>query len=517
MSPSPTAAPAGAAHTAHPSPAPSQLAVALAAGDGIGPEIMQATLDLFQAAGVHEQLHFVPVEMGAAVFAKGNSRGMTDEAIRTVESCGILFKGPMETPKGGGGKSINVTARKMWNAFANLRTFRTLPGVVTPYSKAGLNLHFHIVRENIEDTYGGVERRISNDVVECKRLISAPGSDEVCRFAFNTARRLGVKKVSCGHKANIMKLSDGLFLERFKAAAKDFPEIEHSDVIVDALCMNMVVKPQQYQMIVLPNLQGDIVSDLAAGLVGGLGFAPSANIGKHISIFEAVHGTAPDIAGLNKANPTSLILSGLMMLRHIGLSKQAAVIENALLKGLEEGVRTGDFGDSAKPVLTTTAFVSAIKDRLGGRPATVPAVDLPAAGGDTVTLVKAPAPQALEVIRTFTTPVRHVAGCDIYLETPLLPPVLAAELQRVCAESPFQLTLISNRGTQVWPSGSLFTECVDYYRVRFELKDGHRPGDFGQARCITLLDRVAEKFQVSSYELLRTFDGVKGYSLAQGQ
>lgn len=496
---------------------PSQLTIALAAGDGIGPEIMAATLDLFKAAGVCEHLHFKPVEMGASVFAKGNSRGMTEEAIKTVEECGLLFKGPMETPKGGGGKSINVTARKMWNAFANLRTFRTLPGVVTPYSRMGLNLHFHIVRENIEDTYGGVERRISSDVTECKRLISAPGCDEVSRFAFQAARRLGVKKVHCGHKANIMKLTDGLFLERFKAAAKDFAEIEHADVIVDALCMNMVVKPQQYQMIVLPNLQGDIVSDLAAGLVGGLGFAPSANIGKHISIFEAVHGTAPDIAGQNKANPTSLILSGLMMLRHVGLFKQAALIENALLKGLEEGVRTGDFGDSAKPVLGTTAFVEALKDRLGGKPATVAAVDVPATGGDRVSLVKPAVPQQQEVIRTFANTVKHVAGCDLYLETPLTPTALAVEMQKISADSPFQLTLISNRGTQVWPSGSVFTECVDYYRVRFELKDGHRPGDFGQARCITLLDRVAEKFQVSSYELLRTFDGVKGYSLAQGQ
>lgn len=510
----PAAAPA---HNGTPTSS-SQLTIALAAGDGIGPEIMAATLDLFTAAGVDQHLHFKPVEMGASVFAKGNSRGMTEEAIKAVEECGLLFKGPMETPKGGGGKSINVTARKMWNAFANLRTFRTLPGVVTPYSRMGLNLHFHIVRENIEDTYGGVEHRLSNDMIQCKRLISAPGCDEVSRFAFQTARRLGVKKVHCGHKANIMKMTDGLFLERFKMAAKDFPEIETGDVIVDALCMNMVVKPQQYQMIVLPNLQGDIVSDLAAGLVGGLGFAPSANIGKHISIFEAVHGTAPDIAGQNKANPTSLILSGLMMLRHVGLTKQAAVIENALLKALEEGVRTGDFGDAAKPVLGTTAFVGAIKDRLGSKPATVAAVEAPAgSAGETVSLTRHTKPQQQEVIRTFANVVRHVCGCDIYLDTPLSPVSVAEEMNRIAADTPFKLTLISNRGTQVWPTGSVFTECVDYYRVRFELKDSYRPGDFGQARCVALLDKVAEKFTVCSYELLRTFDGVKGYSLAQGQ
>jgi len=243
----------------------SKLRIALTNGDGIGPEIMAATLELFAAAGVTEHVEFVPVEMGRAVFETGNTRGMTDQAMATVEDCGILFKGPMGTPKGGGGKSINVTARKIWNAFANLRHFQSLPGVSTVYSQAGIPVNFYVVRENIEDTYGGVEHRLTNDVIQCKRLTSAPGSDQVHRFAFQTARKLGLKMVHCGHKANIMKMTDGLFLERFKAVARDFPEIETADVIIDALCMNLVLRPQQYQMVVLPNLQGDIVSDLAAG------------------------------------------------------------------------------------------------------------------------------------------------------------------------------------------------------------------------------------------------------------
>lgn len=492
-----------------------QLTIALAPGDGIGPEIMDATLALFRAAGVENHLAFRPVEMGAGQFAKGNSRGMSEEAIKIVEDCGTLFKGPMETPKGGGGKSINVTARKMWNAFANFRHFKTLPGVQTVYTRAGVNLDFSIVRENIEDTYGGVEHRLSNDMIQCKRLISAPGCDEVHRYTFQTARRLGVKKVHCGHKANIMKMTDGLFLDRFKMAAKDFPEIEIADVIVDALCMNLVLKPQQYQMIVLPNLQGDIVSDLAAGLVGGLGFAPSANIGKHISIFEAVHGTAPDIAGKGIANPTSLVLSGLMMLRHLGLARHAGIIENALLTALEQGVRTGDFGDPAKPVLNTKQFIQGIVDRLGQKPATVAAAVVPET--DSVTFNRPERPAHQEVIRTFTNVVRHVSGCDIYLDTPLSPVAVAEEMQRAAQDTPFKLTLVSNRGTQVWPTGSIYTECVDYYRVRFELKDEFRPGDFGQARCVALMDKIAEKFTICSYELLRVFDGVKGYSLAQGQ
>jgi len=495
-----------------------KVRIALVPGDGIGGEIMGTTLDLLQAAGVNEHVEFVTVEMGRAVFEKGNTRGMTDQAMATVEDCGILFKGPMETPKGGGGKSINVTARKIWNAFANLRHFQSLPGVSTVYSQAGIPVNFYIVRENIEDTYGGIEYRHTNDVIQGKRLTSAPGCDQVHRFAFQTARRMGLKKVHCGHKANIMKMTDGLFLERFRVVAKDFPEIETADVIVDALCMNLVLRPQQYQMIILPNLQGDIVSDLAAGLVGGLGFAPSANIGRHISIFEAVHGTAPDIAGRGIANPTSLILSGLMMLRHIGLMRQAAMIENAVLCALEEGVRTGDFGDQGRPALATADFTRAIIDRLGKTPRSGKGSPVPAEGTqDKPTFVKPPRPIHQEVIRTYLNVVSHVCGCDVYLDTALSPIAVAEEMTRAAADTPFKLTLISNRGTQVWPTGSIYTECVDYYRVRFEIKDGVRPGDFGQSRTIALLNRIAEKFTVGSYELLRTFDGVKGYSMAQGQ
>ena len=491
--------------------------IALAPGDGIGPEIMDATLFLFKEAGVMEHVEFRPVDMGRAVFERGNTRGMTDEAIKITETSGLLFKGPLETPKGSGGKSINVTARKIWNAFANLRHFQALPGVETVYSRAGIPVNFYIVRENIEDTYGGVEHRLSNDMIQCKRLISAPGSDEVSRYAFQTARRFGLKTVHCGHKANIMKMTDGLFLSRFQAMAKDFPDIATADVIVDALCMNLVIKPQQYQMIVLPNLQGDIVSDLAAGLVGGLGFAPSANIGKHISIFEAVHGTAPDIAGRGVANPTALILSGLMMLRHIGLHKQAAVIENALLSALEAGVRTGDFGDKAQPALATRDYVKGIAQHLGSKPKTVAPIPEPPTLSAAPTLVRPEPPVSQQVIRTFTKVVSHPIGCDIYLDTPLSPIAVADEMTRISADTPFRLTLISNRGTQVWPTGSVYTECVDYYRVRFELKDGFAPGTFGQGPMVALMDRIAEKFTVCSYELLRIFDGQKGFSLAQGQ
>lgn len=486
--------------------------IALAPGDGIGPEVMDAALSLFRRAGVLDHLEFVPVEMGKGVFDRGDTRGMTDEAIRVTEACGLLLKGPMETPKGGGGKSINVTARKIWGAFANLRHFKTFPGVPTVYSRAGIHVDFYVVRENIEDTYGGIEHRLSADVMQCKRIISAPGSDQVHRFAFDAARRLGIDRVHCGHKANIMKMTDGLFLDRFRAVAAEFPGIATEDVIIDALCMNLVMRPQQYRMVVLPNLQGDIVSDLAAGLVGGLGFAPSANIGRSISIFEAVHGTAPTIAGRGVANPTAVILSGVMLLRHVGLVRTAAVIENALVSALERGVRTSDFGDPSRPALGTRAFADAIADRLGDAPATVPATPVP--DRDIPTHSPPTRPAAPAIIRTLAVAETKVVGCDVYLETTAPPGELAPALQQAAEGSPLRLVLLSNRGTQVWPTGSVFTECVDYCRARFEARPG---AAVSQADALALAGRVAERFTVGEYELLRTFDGARGYSLAQGQ
>src|SRR5437868_4029476 len=261
---------------------------------------------------------------------QGLLNGMTPEAQKTIEELGILFKGPMETPKGKGVKSINVTARKTWNTYANKRVFQTLHGVETVFSRAGINIDLTIVRENIEDTYGGIEHMLTHDVALSRRFITRPGSLQLIRYAFLMARQKNGKRITCGHKANIMKLTDGLFLDCFYEVAKEYPELKADDKIVDDLAMKLVVRPDEFDVVVLTNLQGDIISDLCAGLVGGLGFAPSANIGDHIAIFEAVHGTAPDIAGKNIANPTALLLSGLAMLRHVGLTENAGVIENAL-------------------------------------------------------------------------------------------------------------------------------------------------------------------------------------------
>src|SRR5690242_14631054 len=340
--------------------------IAVAKGDGIGPEIMNATLKIFYEAKV--PLEYVTVEMGKWVFDKGYNNGMTQEAKKTIETLGILFKGPMETPKGKGVKSINVTARKTWNTYANTRTFQTLHGVDTVFSKAGIPVDITVVRENIEDTYGGIEHMLTHDVALSRRFITRPGSLQVIKYAFEMAKKKNAKRITCGHKANIMKITDGLFLEVFYEVAKEYPELKSDDVIVDDLCMKLVTRPDTFDVVVLTNLQGDIVSDLCAGLVGGLGFAPSANIGDHICIFEAVHGTAPDIAGKNIANPTALLLSGIAMLRHLGLMQNAAEIENALLYTLEQGIHTGDFGDKSIAALNTTQFADVIISNFGKTP-----------------------------------------------------------------------------------------------------------------------------------------------------
>src|SRR6478736_9795098 len=345
----------------------SKIKISVAKGDGIGPEIMDAVLGIFNAAKVSLDYEFI--DMGKSFFEQGFSTGMTPEAKESVERNGILFKGPMETRKGKGVKSINVTARKTWNTYANKRVFQSLHGVDTVFSKAGIPIDITIVRENIEDTYGGIEHMPTHDVALSRRFITRPGSLQVIRYAFEMAKKNGSRRITCGHKANIMKLTDGLFLECFQEVAKEYPQLKSDDIIVDDLAMKLVVRPQEFDVVVLTNLQGDIISDLCAGLVGGLGFAPSANIGDHISIFEAVHGTAPDIAGKNITNPTALLLSGLSMLRHLGLMEAATLIENALLYTLESGVHTGDFGDRSTKSLSTTEFANAIIQNFGKIPA----------------------------------------------------------------------------------------------------------------------------------------------------
>jgi isocitrate dehydrogenase len=483
------------------------MKIAVAKGDGIGPEIMDAVLKVFDAARV--PLEFTIVEMGKWVFDKGFSNGMTPEAKQTIEELGILFKGPMETPKGKGVKSVNVTARKTWNTYANKRVFQTLHGVDTVFSKAGIPIDITIVRENIEDTYGGIEHMLTQDVALSRRFITRPGSLQVIKYAFEMAKKKGARRITCGHKANIMKLTDGLFLECFQEVAKEYPELKSDDIIVDDLAMKLVVRPQDFDVVVLTNLQGDIISDLCAGLVGGLGFAPSANIGDHIAIFEAVHGTAPDIAGKNIANPTALLLSGISMLRHLGLMENAAVIENALLYTLEQGVHTGDFGDRKTPALNTTDFAAAIISNFGKTPEHMAR---PLLNNAPVT------PTAFRLSRnemmvSEEKEQEDIVGVDLFIESSGQPEFIAKKCQRHAGVK-FNLVSISNRGTQVWPTGSVYTNLVNQYNVRFESIDGY---PLHQQDVLGLYVSLSGDFKICSSELLNSWGGRKAYSLAQGQ
>ena len=481
--------------------------IAVAKGDGIGPEIMDAVLTIFKAANV--PLEYDVVDMGKWVFDKGFSNGMTPEAQETIETFGILFKGPMETPKGKGVKSVNVTARKTWNTYANKRTFQTLHGVDTVFSKAGIPIDITIVRENIEDTYGGIEHMLTHDVALCRRFITRPGSYQVIKYAFEMAKKKGARRITCGHKSNIMKITDGLFLEVFYEVAKDYPELNADDVIVDDLCMKLVTKPDLFDVVVLTNLQGDIVSDLCAGLVGGLGFAPSANIGDHISIFEAVHGTAPDITGKNIANPTALLLSGIGMLRHLGLMQTSAMIENALLYTLESGIHTGDFGDKAIASVNTTTFAEAVIANFGKEPEVNPKPILP-------DLYVTPTIFKLEknpMLESVSVGEEVIVGVDFFIESNEQPTEVANKsLEHTMGIA--KLVTISNRGTQVWPKGSVFTNLVDQYRCRFESIDD---AALTQTDVLELTKRMMTDFKVCSYEMLNKFGEKKGYSLAQGQ
>jgi len=484
-----------------------KMKIAVAKGDGIGPEIMEAVIGVFNAAKV--PLEYQYVDMGKWVFDKGFSIGMTPEAKESIEQLGILFKGPMETPKGKGVKSVNVTARKTWNTYANDRKFQTLSGVDTVFSKAGINIDLTIVRENIEDTYGGIEHMLTQDVAIARRFITRGGSEQVIRYAFEMAQKKGARRITCGHKANIMKLTDGLFLEVFNEIAKEYPNLKADDVIVDDLCMKLVSRPDLFDVIVLTNLQGDIVSDLCAGLVGGLGFAPSSNIGDHISIFEAVHGTAPDIAGKNIANPTSLLLSGLNMLRHLGMMEKAVMIENALLYTLESGVHTGDFGDKSIPSVNTTVFAQTIIDNFGKQPTQNPKPSLK----DFDFVPTNSAITKNPMLLSTKNEVHKIVGADFFVETTLQPNELAAVAIKQ-EKDQLKLVTISNRGTQVWPTGSVFTNLVNQYRIRFET-DASNP--LSQSDILNLYAALSKDLQISSVEILSMWGDKKAYSLAQGQ
>jgi isocitrate dehydrogenase (NAD+) len=329
--------------------------VTLIPGDGIGPELAEASRRVLDASGV--AFEWEVVDAGEAVMAEYGTP-LPEHVLESITRNKVALKGPITTPVGEGFRSVNVTLRQVLGLYANLRPARSIKGLETRYE----NVDLVIVRENTEDLYAGIEHRVGRDAAESIKIITREASERIARFAFDYAVANGRRKVTAVHKANIMKLSDGLFLESCRTVAADYEgRIEFEDRIVDNMCMQLVQKPDLYDVLVLPNLYGDIVSDLAAGLVGGLGVAPGANIGTEAAVFEPVHGSAPKYAGLNKANPTALILSGALMLRHLGYPAEADRVETAVRDVIGEGrTTTSDIGGSAG----TSEFADAIIDRL---------------------------------------------------------------------------------------------------------------------------------------------------------
>jgi isocitrate dehydrogenase (NAD+) len=329
--------------------------ITLIPGDGIGPEVASTVVRIIEASGAHIEWE---THYAGAQALEHFGETLPRELLESIKRNKVALKGPVTTPVGKGFTSVNVGLRKALDLYANLRPIRALPNVPCRYPE----LNLVIVRENTESLYAGLEHVVVPGVVESLKIITEKASTRVARFAFEYARREGRKKITCGHKANIMKLSDGLFLDCFRKVALEYPEITADDKIIDNACMQLVMRPEQFDMMLLENLYGDIVSDLCAGLIGGLGLVPGANIGEMGAVFEAVHGSAPDIAGQGIANPTALLQSGILLLRHIGEREAADKVENAMLAVFEEGkIRTRDIGGTANTAEFADAIIAKMK------------------------------------------------------------------------------------------------------------------------------------------------------------
>jgi isocitrate dehydrogenase len=469
-------------------------------GDGIGPEVIAAARRVVDATGV--RIAWEAHEAGAAVFRRGLPSGVPAETIRSIAETRVVLKGPLETPVGHGEKSANVTLRKLFETYGNLRPVRELPGVPTPFSGRGVDLV--IVRENVEDLYAGIEHMQTPGVAQCLKLMSRKGCEKIVRLAFEVAVAQGRRRVHCATKANIMKHTEGLLKRTFEQIAPEYPGIEAHHIIVDNCAHQLVRFPEMFEVIVTSNMNGDILSDLSSGLVGGLGFAPGANVGNEVAIFEAVHGSAPGYAGLDVINPTAVILSAVMLLRHLGELDAAQRVEDAIAVTLEEGTYTRDVRPDGS--VTTTAYTEAIIDNLGRSPVL---------GGRARTHRPLRLPQVEARADFVRAEQRRTVGADIFVESPETADVLGRSLEALAESSPLRLKMISNRGTKVYPSAGAITDCVDHWRCRFVLREQDR--DVSDEVLIDLLHRVRSRHRWMHVEKLTEFDGALGYTRAQGE
>jgi len=475
--------------------------ITIAKGDGIGPEIMQATLNILKAAGA--QLDIEEIEIGEKVYLKGNSAGIAPSAWESLRRTKVFLKAPITTPQGGGFKSLNVTIRKVLGLYSNVRPCVSYhPFVQTKHPV----MDVVIIRENEEDLYAGIEHRQTDEVVQCLKLISRPGTEKIIRYAFEYAKAYNRKKVTCFTKDNIMKMTDGLFHKVFDEVGLEYPTLEKEHWIVDIGAAKLADTPELFDVIVMPNLYGDILSDVAAQITGSVGLAGSANIGDGFAMFEAIHGSAPRIAGNNKANPSGLLLGAVQMLVYIGQKQVGEAIQNAWLKTLEDGLHTYDIykeGVSTQK-LGTQEFANAIIERLGQKPSALIPVDYSKSVANFDIRVT-PQPPA----------VKELVGVDVFLHAKdITADQIAAKLHTVNNDA-LQLNMITNRGTKVWPNGFPETFCTDHWRCRF--KSTHNQVlEYKQVidllQQINLIDRGIIKT-----ENLYLFNGEPGFTAAQGQ
>ncbi|MEM9826027.1 MAG: NADP-dependent isocitrate dehydrogenase [Planctomycetota bacterium] len=474
--------------------------IVVAEGDGVGPEITRATLQILEASGA--PIQWDSIKVGQAVYESGNTSGIPAEAWDLIREHGVLLKGPITTPQGKGYKSVNVTIRKSLNLFANVRPCKAYsPSVASPHP--GMNLV--IVRENEEDLYAGIEHRQTNEVYQVLKLITRPGCDKIIRYAFNYARAYGRKKVSCMTKDNIMKQTDGLFHQVFDEVAKEYPEIEADHYIIDIGAARLAASPEIFDVIVTLNLYGDILSDIAAQIAGSVGFASSANVGEKVSMFEAIHGSAPDIAGRGVANPSGILIAATQMLVHLGLADHASKIQNAWLCTIEDGLHTPDVyseGLSTKKV-GTEEFAKAVIERLGKTPSVLEPVEYQAN-------------KPIEVSYTPRPMKKDLVGVDIFIdwdEDGRDPEAIAKRLNAAATEK-LKLRLITNRGVKVYPEGMAETFKTDHWRCRFKPAEGV----ISYADVLALMQSIhAAGLDIIKTENLCTFDGGLGYSLGQGE
>ncbi len=475
--------------------------VTIARGDGIGPEIMDATLRVLCAAGA--ALDMEEIQIGEQVYLKGNSAGIGTEAWESLRRTKLLLKAPITTPQGGGVKSINVTMRKVLGLYANVRPCVSYHPFV--HTKHPI-MDVVIVRENEEDLYAGIEHQQTDEVIQCLKLISRPGTEKIIRYAFEYARTYGRKKVTCFTKDNIMKMTDGLFHKVFDEVGAEYPEIKKEHYIVDIGAARLANTPEKFDVIVMPNLYGDILSDVAAEITGSVGLAGSANIGGDFAMFEAIHGSAPDIAGKDIANPSGLLLAAVQMLVHIGQTHTAEKIHNAWLRTIEDGVHTTDVyaTGTSKEKVGTSAFADAVIARLGLMPATLPAVRYESGKGN-LKIQIAPTVQAK----------KELVGIDVFLHhADRNADALAAQLTDLNIAG-LHLNMITNRGTSVWPNGFPETFCTDHWRCRFKT-DGLTGISYQAA--VDLLQKIHLRgLNIIKTENLYLINGKPSFTAGQGQ